>query len=158
TSVTSNCYEVGCAISEVVFEKPAMFEGAAWVEVPAEALDEEATCKVGIQFETAFFNMRTNECTYDAFPYENDIVHINVSNYNPDFNGDPCEKPWVFKQIRQVQFPRGHGRYIQKLEEESKAYDQRHRNHDAVVREVQGYSLQADPNKFYDQYTLFFRT
>ena len=156
TTVESACYEAGCAVDEIKFIAPAIFEGAQWVEVPAEAIPENSVCKCGIQLETAFFNIKTNECTFDSFPYENDIVHIQASNYNPDFNADPCEGQWVVKQIRQVQFPQGHGQYVQHLEKESKQYDQRFRSWDPVVREVQGYSLQADPNKFYDEYVLEF--
>lgn len=156
TSVFSNCYEVGCAIETIVFNKPAIFEGAEWVEYAGTEV--ASNCKCGIQLETAFFNVRTNECTFDYFPYENDIVHIQASNLNPDFNASPCEGEWAFKQIRQVKFPQGHGAYVQHLEKESKQYDQRYRSFDPVVREVQGYSLQADPNKFYDQYVIEFDT
>lgn len=156
TTVFSNCYEVGCAIEMITFNKPAMFEGAEWIEVIPT--DTTTGCRCGIQLETAFFNINTNECTFDYFPYENDIVHIQISNYNPDFNASPCEGEWAVKQIRQVQFPQGHGAYIQHLEKESKQYDQRFRSFDPVVREVQGYSLQADPNKFYDQYVIEYDT
>lgn len=156
TSVFSNCYELGCAISQIKFVAPAMFEGAEWKELVVA--DTSTDCKCGIQVETAFVNRNTNECTFDSFPYENDIVHVQFSNYNPDFNGDPCENDWVVKQIRSVQYPMGHGRYIQQLEKESKQYDQRFRNWDNVVREVQGYSFQADASKFYDQYVIEFGT
>lgn len=155
-AVKSNCYSVGCAIEEIKFVKPAMFEGAEWKEVAAAA--SAGSCKCGLQIETAFVNRSTNECSFDSFPYENDIVHVQISNYNPDYNADPCEGEWAVKQIRQVQFPQGHGAYIQHLEKESKQYDQRFRSFDPVVREAQGYSLQADPNKFYDQYVLEFDT
>lgn len=156
TSVFSECYPLGCAIETITFNKPAMFEGAEWIEVIPT--DTTTNCKCGLQLETAFFNVNTNECTFDYFPYENDIVHIQVSNYNPDFNASPCEGEWVVKQIRQVQFPQGHGAYIQHLEKESKQYDQRFRSFDPVVRQVQGYQLQADPNKFYDQYVIEYDT
>ena len=155
TTTYSNCYEEGCAREAIVFTAPAMFEGVSWV---ASADAPGTNCKTGIQLETSFFNVRTNECTFDSFPYENDIVHIQISNYNPDFNASPCEDEWVVKQIRQVEFPQGHGAYVQHLEKESKQYDQRFRSSDPVVREVQGYSLQADPTKYYDQYVVEYDT
>lgn len=158
TSTDSQCYEVGCAIENAVFTSPAIFEGVEWKALPAAAPGTGATCICGLQIETAFFNRKTNECTFDAFPYENDIVHVQFSNYNPDYNADPCEDPWVIKKIRQVQYPQGDGAYIQHLEKKSKAYDGRYRAYDAVVRDVQGYSLQANANKFYDQYVLEFET
>lgn len=156
TTVQSNCYEVGCAIEDIYWVAPEPFEGAEWVAVPAAGSVSE--CKCGVLIESAFVNRKTNECTFDSFPYENDVVHVQISNFNPDYNGDPCEDEWVVKQIRQVKYPQGHGQYIQKLEQESKSYDQRFRAFDPVVREVQGYSLQADPNKYYDQYVLEFDT
>lgn len=158
TEVESNCYETGCAIESITFVKPAVFEGVSWVLVPAAGPAVDAECQCGVQIETSFFHRTTNECTYNAFPYENDVVHVQISNYNPDFNADPCEGEWAVKQIRQVQYPQGHGAYIQKLEQESKGYDGRTRAYDPVVRQAQGYSLQADPQKFYDQYVLEFDT
>lgn len=156
TTTLSDCYIAGCAVDTIVFNAPAVFEGQSWTPAADEAGDADTL--VGIQIESAFFNMRTNECTFDAFPYENDVVHVQISNHNPDFNADPNETEWAVKQIRQVKYPQGHGAYVQHLEKESKGYDQRDRNWDPVVREVQGYSLQADPAKFYDQYVLEFDT
>lgn len=151
TTINSECYEEGCAIENIVWNKPAIFEGAEWKEV---AVDNSTVTKSGLLIETGFVNRKTTECTFNSFPYENDIVHVQISNYNPDYNASPCEDEWVVKQIRQVEFPQGHGQYVQHLEKESKQYDQRFRNWDAVVREVQGYSLQADANKYYDQYVV----
>lgn len=157
TSVYSNCYATGCAIESITWVDPAPYQGAFWEPVPV-AIDADATCKCGIQLETSFFNTVTGDCAFDAFPYENDVVHIQVSNYDPNFNASPDVPQWKFKQLRQVQYPQGHGQYVRQLEKESKEYDHRSRSYDAVVREVQGYSLQADPNKFYDEYTLEFET
>jgi hypothetical protein len=158
TSVVSNCYEVGCGVENIVFVAPASFENAQWIEVVPAVVDPAPACKCGVIFETAFFHTPTGECSFDAFPYENDVVHIQISQYNPDFNADPCEADWVVKQIRGVKYPQGHGQYIRKREQESKMYDLRHRSTDAVVRELEGYSLQADPTKFYDEYVLEFDT
>ena len=154
--VTSDPYATGCAISSIVFPNIQLFEGEAWV--PTLGTAYAGNCLCGVQLETAFFNLKTNECSFDSFPYENDIVHIQVSNYNPNFNASPCEGEWVVKQLRQVQYPQGDGAYIQFLEKESKQYDQRFRAYDAATRYAQGYSLQTDPSKFYDQYSLIFET
>jgi hypothetical protein len=158
TTVKTNCYEVGCGVENITVEAPQMFEGAEWKAVVPPVADPLPECQCGVQFETAFFHTPTGECSFDAFPYENDVVHIQISQYNPDFNADPCEGEWAVKQIRGVEYPRGHGQFVRKLEQDSKRYDLRHRSADAVVRELEGYSLQADPNKFYDQYVLEFDT
>lgn len=157
TTITSNCYLPGCGIESITFVAPAMFEGAQWKPVVV-ASDPLAVCLVGVQFETAFFHTPTGECSFDAFPYENDIVHVQVSQFNPDYNADPCETDWVFKQLRAAEYPQGHGQFVRKLEVESKMYDLRFRSSNAVVREIEGYSLQADPNKYYDQYVIEFDT
>jgi hypothetical protein len=156
TSTSSDCYEVGCSIGSIVYNPPAVFEGQAWVAAADD--DGDADTLFGIEITSAFFNVNTNECTFNAFPYENDVVHVQVSNHDPNFNGDPNADEWVVKKIREVQFPQGHGAYVRKLEQESKGYDRRDRSWDPVVREVQGYSFQADPNKFYDQYVLEYDT
>lgn len=157
TTNYSDCYAVGCSVGSIKFNPPAVFENQEWVDVTAGAV-EGTDYKVGIEITTAFINVATNECTFDYFPYENDVVHVQISNYNPDFNADPEEVQWAVKQIRQVQYPQGHGAYVQHLEKESKGYDHRDRSSDPVVRQVQAYSLQADPNKYYDEYTLEYDT
>jgi hypothetical protein len=157
-TLTSDPYVGGCAVESITYPSIPVFEGASWKPVLPEALADGTVCKCGVQVETAFFRNSTNECSFDAFPYENDIVHVQISNYNPDFNADPCENEWAVKQVRQVQYPQGDGAYVQHLEQESKGYDQRFRAYDPVVRGLQGYSLQADPNRFYDEYTLEFET
>lgn len=156
TTISSEPYQTGCGIDLIKYIDPELFEGAVWKEV-LEA-DYAETCKAGLLIETAFVNRSTNECTFDYFPYENDVVHVQASNFNIDYNADPCEEDWVFKQIRQVKYPLGHGRYVQELEKLSKMYDQRFRSFDPVVREVQGYSFQADATKFYDQYVIEYST
>lgn len=155
TTTASNCYEVGCAQEQVVFTPPATFEGAAWKEIVAP-VDPLQVCKTGIQFETSFFHKVTNECSFDAFPYENDLVHIQVSNYNPNFNAEPCEAEWVFKKIRGAIYPRGNGNYVRHLEQLSKMYDHRYRSTTSSLRDIEGYSLQADASKYYDEYVLEF--
>lgn len=156
-TITSECYKPGCAVEDVKLTMPAMFEGNAWTLVPL--VTSGTGCKCGIQIESAFFSNVTNECTFDALPYENDVVHVLISNYNPDYNADVCsETDWKVKQIRQVKYPQGHGAFIQRLEKESKSYDLRERSHEPLLREIQGYSFQAQPYKFYDEYVLQFET
>lgn len=157
TNTNSNYYEVGCAQEQVVFVPPATFEGAAWKEVVVP-VDPLQVCKTGIQFETSFFSKITNECSFDAFSYENDVVHVQVSNYNPNFNAEPCETEWVFKKIRGVIYPRGNGDYVRRLEQKSKMYDHRYRSTTPSLRDIEGYSFQADASKYYDEYVLEFDT
>ena len=155
-TITSNCYSIGCAVENATFTLPAMFEGNAWTIVP---VTPSGVTKCGILIESAFFSNDTTECSFDALPYENDVVHVQISNYNPDFNADVCsETDWAVKQIRQVQYPQGNGAFIQRLEKESKSYDLRERNAEPLLRERLGYSLQARNGIFYDEYVLQFET
>lgn len=156
-TVNTECYKPGCAIQDIVYTAPQPFEDANWEEVPVDYGDESEV-KAGVLIETAFFHRGTNECTFDAFPYENDVVHVQVDGEDPDYNGNPCGKKWNFRQIRGVKYPQGHGAYVQFLEKDSKAYDLRYRSGDPVVRELEGYTLQANPTKYYDQYTLVYES
>lgn len=157
TTITSDCYLPGCAIEDAHFTLPAMYQGDSWVLQPLSG--DTTDCLCGVQIESAFFSNVTNECTFDALPYENDVVHVQISNYNPDYNAVPCQATdWAVKQIRQVQYPQGDGAYIQRLEKESKSYDLRERPYEPLLREIQGYSFQAQTGVFYDEYTLSFDT
>lgn len=157
TTVEGPCYEPDCGVEDVQVKAPDPFEGALWSEVPA-VIDPEGTYKTGILFETSFFHKATSDCSFDAFPYENDVVYIQASKYDPDFNSATCVDEWVFKQIRGVKFPQGHGDYVRRMEQKSKMYDHRYRSTNSVVREQEGYSLQANPAKYYDEYVLEFDT
>lgn len=154
TTVFSQPVEVGCSVDQLVWIKPQAFEGIQWQEVTT--LPDEGTCLCGIKLEVAFVNRVTNECTFDYFPFEAETIHIQVSNFNPDYNASPDEAGWAVKQIQAYQHPAGFGAFVRKLEKESKSYDLRERSFDPVVREVQGFSFAAQPENYYDEYVLTF--
>jgi hypothetical protein len=154
TTVFSQAVEVGCSPDELKWIKPQAFEGIQWKE--DTTLPDEGTCVCGIKLEVAFVNRVTGECTFDYFPYEAETIHIQVSSFNPDYNAHPDEATWAVKQIQAYQHPSGFGAQVRKLEKESKSYDLRERSFDPVVREIEGYSFAADPNKYYDEYVLSF--
>lgn len=157
TTITSECYLPGCGIENAVFTMPAMYQGNAWVLVPLN--DDTTGCLCGVLIESAFFSNETNECTFDALPYENDVVHVQISNYNPDYNEAPCSATdWAVKQIRQVRYPQGDGAWVARKEKESKSYELLERSHEPLLRQLQGYSLQAQNGVFYDEYVLEFDT
>lgn len=157
TTITSDCYLPGCAIEDAHFTMPAVFEGVSWVLQPLD--DDTTDCLCGIMIESAFFNNETNECTFDALSYENDVVHVQISNYNPDFNAVPCEETdWAVKQIRQVKYPQGTGAWIQRLEKDTKSYALLERSYEPLVRQQQGYQFVAQQGVFYDEYVINFET
>lgn len=153
TTVFSQAVEEGCSEDELVFIKPEAFEGIEWVEVSALT---GSGCKCGIRLESAFINRITNECTFDYFPYEADTIHIQVSNFNPDYNKSPDEVEWAVKKIQNFQHAAGFGAHIRELERESKSYYLRERSFDPVLRDIEGYQFITDPNKYYDEYVIEF--
>lgn len=154
TTIFSQAVEVGCSQDQLVWVIPQSFEGIQWT--PVTTLADEGACLCGIKLEVAFVNRVTGECTFDYFPYEAETIHIQVSNFNPDYNAHPDEAAWAVKQIQAYQHPAGFGAQVRKLEKESKSYALRERSFDPVVREIEGYSFQADPNQYYDEYVLSF--
>lgn len=158
TTVTSQCVSTGCSVDTLVFTAPEPFEGAEWVEQPTAALPDGTTCLTGVKIEVAFINRITGECTYDYFPYESDTIHIQASNFDPNYNNKPqaCTTDWKVKEIQSFQHPAGFGAHVRKMEQVSKSYALRERSADPVVREIEGYSFQAVPTKYYDEYILDF--
>lgn len=154
TEVWSDPVDNSCSLDELTWIPPSAFEGVYWVE--DTTLPSEGDCLCGIRLEVAFVNRITGECTFDYFPYESDSVHIQVSNFDPDYNQSPDETAWAVKQIQAFKHPSGFGAHVRQLEKESKSYALRERSFDPVVRDVEGYSFQTDPYKYYDEYTLFF--
>jgi len=156
TTVYSQCVKVGCSTDQLTFTRPANFEGVKWDEV--EEAGGDGTEKAGIEIEIAFVNRVTGECTFDRFPAdEYDTVFVSASQFNPDYwEGTNCETDWKVRQIRGFKPPIGDGARLRDQELKSKMYDYRYRSFDPVVREIEGYSLQADPAKYYDEYVLEF--
>jgi hypothetical protein len=156
TTVYSNCVELGCGIETLKYNRPANFEGVNWTEyVTPTTID--TTKRAGVTIEVAFVNRVTGECTFDKFPTTDyDTLFVHASEFNPDYTASNCEPSYKVRQLREVRFPVGDGARLRADEQHSKRYDLRERHADAVVRETMGYSLQADPTKYYDEYVIEF--
>jgi hypothetical protein len=139
---------------------PPGYMGAQWVE----ALPPTGTgCSFGIWIESAYVNRITGECTYGFYPYEADGVHIQLSNYDPNYNSPPVMVPdgqsggsWPVTPLRVFMQPQGFGAQVRVLEERSKDFVLRSFSMDPAVREAEGFKLFADPMQYYDQYGLWF--
>lgn len=159
TTVYSNPVTLGCSVDLVSYIKPQAFDGVQWEAAAAEALPEDTTCLAGIKLEVAFVNRITNDCTFDYFPYEFDTVHVTASTFDPDYNSRPDfagTNDWKVQQIQSVQFPSGFGAHVRLDEQKALSYRLKERSFDPVVRENEGYSFQAQPTTYYDQYTLYY--
>ena len=153
TTILSEPAAVDCAVDQLVYPPIPAFGNAQWVE---EAVTPGATVQAGVLIETAFVNRITNDCTYDYFPYEADTIHIQVSEYNADYNASPCENRWPVSEIQSVKYPVGVGARVRDDEKRSLSYFLEERSVDPAVREAEGYVLQTNPQAYYDEFTIEF--
>jgi hypothetical protein len=108
----------------------------------------------GVIIESAFVNRITNDCLYDYFPYEADGIHLEVSEMNHDYNGDPCENRFPVTLVQELKYATGVGAAVREEEKKSLGYFLRERSQDPAVRDAEGYTLNTDVTKLYDQITL----
>lgn len=156
TTVYSNAVATGCSVDLINYVKPQAFDGVQW-EAAEEVFGTD--CLAGIKIEAAYVNRITNDCTYDYFPYDADTVHMTASTFEPNYNETPDftgSKDWKVRTIQSVKYPSGFGAYVRTQEQKALSYRLKERSYDPVVREVQGYSFQAQPTTYYDEYTLYY--
>jgi hypothetical protein len=153
TTIYSTPVATDCSVDQIVFPVIPSFEGVSW---KAETATPSTVEQAGVIIETAFVNRTTNDCTFDYYPYEADVVHMEVSEYNADYNGSPCEDRWPVTELRGIKYPVGVGQYVREQEKKSLSYFLLERSADPAVREAEGYVLFTDPHKFYDEFTIEF--
>lgn len=153
TTIYSEPASIDCTIDQLVFPALPSFGNTSWEEV---ATTPSTTAQAGVIIETAFVNRITGDCTYDYYPYEADTIHIQVSEYNADYNASPCENRWPVTELQSVKYPQGVGAYVRDQERKSLSYFLEERSQDPAVREAEGYVLQTNPTAYYDEFTLEF--
>jgi hypothetical protein len=153
TTIYSAPAAISCTVDQLVFPDLPAFLTTAWVPVTSTP---SSSVKAGVTIETAFVNRITGDCTFDYFPYEADVVHIQVSEWNHDYNGSPCENRWPVTEIQALKYPVGVGAYVREQEKKSLSYFLMERSMDPAVREAEGFKLQTDPNAYYDEWTLHY--
>ena len=160
TTIQSQCVAAACAPDARVFIAPQAFEGIDWkAGTSTPALPNGTTVLVGIQLESAWVDRITNTCTYGYYPYNADGVHIQASNFDPNYNGpsELCESNWVVKDIREYKYPQGFGAYVREFEEKSLGYYLKDYSYNALLREIEGFEFQSQPRNYYDEYVLSFK-
>jgi hypothetical protein len=110
----------------------------------------------GVIFETAFVPRLTNELTHDYYPFEADTVHLEISEMNHDYNGNPCEARFPVTKVQELKYATGLGYQVRKQEIKSLGYFLKDYSHDPAVREAEGYLLNSDVTKTYVEYTIEF--
>lgn len=153
TTIYSDPVSILCGVEDLVFPDLHSFEGVSWTPV---AVTPSTVAQAGVVIESAFVNRVTGDCTYDYYPYEADVVHIQVSEYNADYNGNPCEDRWPVTDLQGVKYPVGVGQYVRLQEQKSLSYFLKERSMDPAVREAEGFSFNTDPFSYYDEYTVEF--
>lgn len=153
TTIYSAPIGIDCEVDQIIFPPLSSFEGIAWKAVTdAPPTDIQA----GVVIETAYVNRITGDCTFDYYPYEADTIHIEVSEYNADYNGNPCESRWPVTELQSVKYPVGVGAYVREQEKKSLSYFLLERSVDPAVREAEGFRFQTNPDLYYDEYTLHY--
>jgi hypothetical protein len=155
TTVLSNCVPPGCPADAPNWVAPDAFEGISWKPAPA---GPSVAANVGVLFESAFVDRVTNECAFDYWRYDAEPIFIEISQHSQDYNDKPtvCANEWPVTVIQEAKLPIGVGSRVREDEAFFKGYDRKYRDPNPIVRGFQDSILQADPDKFYDQYTLWF--
>lgn len=112
----------------------------------------------GIKFESAWVDRTTDSCYFNIFPYNADPIYIQLSEYNPDWHGSPCDSTYPVTVLQNAAYPFGDGQYIIRLEEFSKMWDFRYYSESLPERLAEGTVLNTDPTLKYDMWTVIFNT
>jgi hypothetical protein len=154
TVVLSYFAPPGCPADQVHWTPPDPFYGIKWTFVPAA----QTNTVVGVQIETAYVDLITNECAYMFWKYDAEPVFMEVSQHDQDYNDKPtiCVGDWPVTEIQHVQLPIGVGSQVRDQEIYFKGYERKYWDINPIVRQYQDSIVQADPLLYYDQYTLEF--
>lgn len=156
TTILSNCVSEGCDPGLPKWEAPNAFEGINWVGGASAAGDGTVW---GVKLESNYIDIIADECAFDFWNYDADPMVIEVSQHSQDYNDIPtmCASEWAVTEIQALKLPIGVGARVREEEAFFKGYERKYRDCNPIVRAYQDSVLQADPHKFYDQYTLQFK-
>lgn len=155
TTVESDCVQADCFPGTPTWVTPEPFNGIKWVAEEAAAQNGTAW---GVKLESIYTDITADECAYDYWKYEAEPLVIEVSQHSQDYNDRPttCVTEWPVTEIQANKIPVGVGSRVREEEAFFKGYERKYRDANPIVRQYQDSVLQADPQKFYDQYTIAF--
>lgn len=136
------------------FTTPQSFGNQPWVPVVQDVTGEG--CVYGVKFESAYFDLQRNECTFEV-PYFNDPLYIEVGNHDHSSLGNPCATDWAVTTVQNVGFASGYGVFVSDLEKQSKYYRNIFYNIDPLVRRYRQFSWNTDFSGYYDEVVLVFQ-
>lgn len=115
---------------------------------------------VGLKFTSAFVERTSSLVYFDLFPYNAEPIFIEVSEYNPDWHGDParCATTFPFTVLQEATIPMGAGAWLMRYEAHMRGWDTIGNvyHDDMALRLAYGDYLNTDPSLNYDKYTLSF--
>lgn len=136
------------------FTTPQSFGNQPWIPVVQDVTGEN--CVYGVKFESAYFDLERNECTFEV-PYFNDPLYIEVGNHDSSSLSNPCTTDWAVTTVQNVGFSAGYGVFISDLEKQSKYYRNIFYNVDPLVRRYRQFSWNTDFSGYYDEVVLVFQ-
>lgn len=155
TTVLSNYVAPGCPPDAPIWIGPDAYKGISWTATP---FSTGTTAAVGVAIESAYVDLVTNECAYKYWNYDAEPVFIEVSQHSQDYNDKPtiCAPDWAVTEVQPVKVPIGVGSQVRDEEIYNKGYERKYWDENPIVRQYYDSIVQADPNLYYDQYTLGF--
>jgi hypothetical protein len=99
---------------------PAAYQGEVWAEqIPASTA---TGCSYGLVIEANYTNRVPSKELFNFHSFETDGVHIQASNYDPDYNGPVGEDYWDITYLQKFKSVQNLGAQVRELEEYSKMY------------------------------------
>jgi hypothetical protein len=154
TVVSSNFVEPGCPADAPIYIHPDAYLGICWKPI----FTPETATVVGVVVEAAYVDLIASECAFIFWRYDAEPVFIEISQHSQNYNDNPtiCHDEWPTTEIQPVKLPIGVGSQVREEEAYFKGYERKYWDINPIVRQYQDSLLQADPLRYYDQYTIAF--
>lgn len=144
-----------CGDSVYLFDTPASFGNQPWIPVEQDVTGVD--CVYGVRFESAYFDLERNQCTFEV-PYFSDPLYIEVGQvHNASTLSSPCANDIPVTTVQNIKFPSGYGVFVSGLEKESKYYRSIFYNVDPLVRRYRQFDWNTNFQGYYDEVVLVFQ-
>ena len=157
-TILSDCLEAGCYQQPPVFTHPQSFRGYIWEECPCAVDTTPLDCDSGVFLETIWVNEFPSDLMMEVQNVEYGALYLEVSTYLRDDTqpSGRCTADIPVTYLKNPTFPQGLGAWVRDQEIKSRGYELEYRDEDPYIRAAEGYQLNADVAKFYDEYSLVF--
>jgi hypothetical protein len=99
---------------------------------------------------------RTSKYLFGSYPYDADVVHVEINTWSPDYNDSPevDADQWPITEKQALRYAQGGGEYVRELENRSLSYELQEYSCDPAQLEAYGYEFNAIVGNTYDEYEL----